>query len=518
MLCAIWLRTRQGTFDYFPSVNNYQSLISLIDAASLQQRKDHLAVLLLLSSDEELRRVIAKLDYWATGSVEEGNRKRTLDVVQIMFEKGRDLNKNQSVIEENIQYGVLFGNFHVFHPPLLVLNKELKLSLRKVTSQISPPASKIAYIQTGGKQKIIPIHEEDGVSVSSCSVTYFSSKINLERFMMSTTQGGMSLAVMIQGQEQVSKSKKSLSDVFVVEDDPMVLEIVARERREAEKLAARAKVTVDGRRRKPMEKMAKFNADIYSQGAGESCQQIPKLKKFSTKKNKNNAAKKDSNQGSVYSPTIDELLKLPDRIEGGKTMEEVLDDMDVEIVKRGRKHEEEMSKVDSEIEAEKMRQEQKDKRFIQNGLLKKRLRDEVTETELRRMFKENLDFLLNIQSGNGDSSRHEAYHKSGRTRQALYYTMITSPYSDDQLDWTLEEMSAVWMRDNKEQMDNNEYVWKVLLPEFFIKLYMDKFDISKIEAEKRIGESPLDPEDDEISDEDLDENEGEESFDTEMYS
>ena len=63
MLCAIWLRTRQGTFDYFPSVNNYQSLISLIDAASLQQRKDHLAVLLLLSSDEELRRVIAKLDY-----------------------------------------------------------------------------------------------------------------------------------------------------------------------------------------------------------------------------------------------------------------------------------------------------------------------------------------------------------------------------------------------------------------------------------------------------------------------
>ena len=49
--------------DYFPSVNNSQSIISLIDAVSLQQRKDHLAVLLLLSSDEELRRVIAKLDY-----------------------------------------------------------------------------------------------------------------------------------------------------------------------------------------------------------------------------------------------------------------------------------------------------------------------------------------------------------------------------------------------------------------------------------------------------------------------
>ena len=40
-------------------------------------------------------------------------------------------------------------------------------------------------------------------------------------------------------------------------------------------------------------------------------------------------------------------------------------------------------------------------------------------------------------------------------------------------------------------MDRNEYVWKVLLAECFIKFYMDKFGFDKREAEKRIRETPL---------------------------
>ena len=55
---------------------------SLIDAVPLQ-RKEYLAVLLLLNTDEEMRRVIAKLDYWVTSSVEEQNKRRTLNVFQI---------------------------------------------------------------------------------------------------------------------------------------------------------------------------------------------------------------------------------------------------------------------------------------------------------------------------------------------------------------------------------------------------------------------------------------------------
>ena len=40
-------------------------------------------------------------------------------------------------------------------------------------------------------------------------------------------------------------------------------------------------------------------------------------------------------------------------------------------------------------------------------------------------------------------------------------------------------------------MDNNEYVWKVLLAECFIKFYMDHFGFHKKEAEERISETPL---------------------------
>ena len=78
-----------------------------------------------------------------------------------------------------------------------------------------------------------------------------------------------------------------------------------------------------------------------------------------------------------------------------------------------------------------------------------------------------------------------------RTRQAVYYTMITDPFTDDQLNWTLEEMSKVWMRNKREQMDYNEYVWKVLLPECFIKVYGDKFGVTRAEAQVMIGETPL---------------------------
>ena len=58
--------------------------------------------------------------------------------------------------------------------------------------------------------------------------------------------------------------------------------------------------------------------------------------------------------------------------------------------------------------------------------------------------------------------------------------MITKPFTDQQLTWVLEEMSAVWMRNEKENQDNNEYVWRVLLPECFIKVYSDFFKVSMV--------------------------------------
>ena len=69
--------------------------------------------------------------------------------------------------------------------------------------------------------------------------------------------------------------------------------------------------------------------------------------------------------------------------------------------------------------------------------------------------------------------------------------MITDPFTDDQLNWTLEEMSKVWMTNMRDKMDNGDYVWKVLIPEYFLKVYGDKFGVSRAEAEVMMRETPL---------------------------
>ena len=172
-------------------------------------------------------------------------------------------------------------------------------------------------------------------------------------------------------------------------------------------------------------------------------------------------------------------------------MNEVLDELDIEIADRRKKHEEEMATIDTDIAAEKQRQEERRERMKKNAVLRDRLEVEVVESVLRRMFKENTEYLKDIEAGRVQSSRHQAFHKSSRSRDALYYTMITDPFTDDQLEWTLEEMGMVWMKTKREQIDNNEYVWKVLLAECFIKFYMDHFGFHKKEAEERISETPL---------------------------
>merc|ERR1719470_786985 len=164
--------------------------------------------------------------------------------------------------------------------------------------------------------------------------------------------------------------------------------------------------------------------------------------------------------------------------------------------------------IDADIATEKQRQEERRERMKTNAVLRNRLEVEITESVLRRMFEENIEYLRDIEAGRVESSRHQAFHKSSRTRHALYYTMITEPFTDDQLEWTLEEMGKVWMKTKREQMDNNEYVWKVLLAECFIKFYMDHFGFDKKETEKRISETPLrkaaeDSEGENSSDEDM---------------
>lgn len=188
-----------------------------------------------------------------------------------------------------------------------------------------------------------------------------------------------------------------------------------------------------------------------------------------------------------FSPNIDDLLKLPERPDdGSKTQEEILDELDVEIARKHKRHELDSAKVDKQIEEERKKKEERKARCKANAKLRNRLEKELSEEKVRGIFRDIIPHLEAIWNGQEDSKRHEAFHKSVRTRQALYYTMITDPFTDDQLDWVLEEMSLIWMRNKREQMENNEYIWKVLLPECFIKIYGDYFGFSKEEAEVKM--------------------------------
>ena len=144
---------------------------SVIDSVGLQ-RKGYMAVLIVLHSDKEHRRVISKLDYWTT--------QNSMEVVQILFEKKIDTCNQEGLVQENLQFAVLFGKFHIFHPPLRVLNAEMKTSLKDVIEKIAPPASKIAVVLTGS-QEIVNIHK-DG-EINECTIIYFAPKQTLERFM-----------------------------------------------------------------------------------------------------------------------------------------------------------------------------------------------------------------------------------------------------------------------------------------------------------------------------------------------
>ena len=196
-------------------------------------------------------------------------------------------------------------------------------------------------------------------------------------------------------------------------------------------------------------------------------------------------------------PSIDELLAIPEqeRDEDGKTMDELLDEADEEIAKRQENHKKAMESADRWMKNFEQERSNREARYIVNAGYRDRLAVEITQPVLRKMFDENIDYLKSIRDGQTESSRHTAFHKDAGSRQALLYIQIHNPFTDAQVDWTLECMADVWMKTWQERADNLDYVSKVLMPECLIKFYMDFFKISKAEAETKIKETPIEDED-----------------------
>ena len=226
---------------------------------------------------------------------------------------------------------------------------------------------------------------------------------------------------------------------------------------------------------------------------------IMKNKLCDLKKLQSKSMKSAKKSGTNHISDVDSLLKLPNTV--GKTSDETLDDWDKVILKRDLKYKEDSAKLDLEIEIGKKKKEDYRKRLKENALLRNRLAQEISKNKLKQMFGNNLVYLKSIHEGETYSARHEDFHKSENARQALLYTMITDPFTDEQVDWVLKEIKDVWMKNSKDMKMMGDYIWKVILPECLIKLYSDFFEMSRTEAEKRIKETPV-------------EGESEEDFDT----
>ena len=168
-----------------------------------------------------------------------------------------------------------------------------------------------------------------------------------------------------------------------------------------------------------------------------------------------------------------------------------LDQKDLQIAEQKEKHSLRMEQLEEKAMEQQKRKKDREERYAANAINRDHLATGLTQPILKQMVANIRSDLEDIKDGLIESSRHKAFHKSLKTRQDLMYTMITHPFTDKQVDWVYEEMASIWLRTEQEHADNNEYIWKVLMPECFIRLYSDFFKLSRKEAEHRIKETPF---------------------------
>ena len=230
----------------------------------------------------------------------------------------------------------------------------------------------------------------------------------------------------------------------------------------------------------------------------------------------NGSIKKNTEVAEIETENLnyDKLLEVPESFAVQSETNKLLDKIDEEIKIKEAAHQEKMATLEREIELEKKRRLEWKQKRKSNATLRDRIQNELTERVIKEMFTGNKTYLEGVWSGEVESCRHKAFHGGIRSRQALYYKMITHPFTDNQVNWVLEEITALWMKDKWEQMEHNDYVWKVILPETFIfflfsfftlyqrpaskvhfevdlKIYSDYFGLTKEEAETRINNTPL---------------------------
>ena len=193
-------------------------------------------------------------------------------------------------------------------------------------------------------------------------------------------------------------------------------------------------------------------------------------------------------------PHVDVLLALP-RKTGGKTDDEILDELDADIARKDKEYVKKCLKVDLERKQIQIKfNKWKDWRK-ENTELGVRLQQELSQAKLSSLLEENLPYIQGIRDGNVPSSRSDDYHHSYKRRFGLYRKASSGPFTLSQTNWVLNHISRRVVEGNSSE--DRDYAFKVLLPEVLIKIYMDVLGLERAEADSRMVGTPIEGEEEE---------------------
>ena len=167
--------------------------------------------------------------------------------------------------------------------------------------------------------------------------------------------------------------------------------------------------------------------------------------------------------------SLEEVLSVPSEAELAKEVR--LDKLDEEIAERKANSERESSLSNEIVDLEKTRLRLWKLRLKENASRRNKIEAELSESMLSDMFEKNKDYFEKIKNGEEYSARHEAFNKGGVYRDRLRDKMIVNPFTDEHERFTIEELhKMLGLSSVTEKMMHSNYIWKVLLPECFIKV------------------------------------------------
>ena len=148
---------------------------------------------------------------------------------------------------------------------------------------------------------------------------------------------------------------------------------------------------------------------------------------------------------------------------------------------RDLEHQAASDKLEKQIDAQRKSNDDWKRRRDQNEEPKRIFQTKLTRNMIHEVFNNEIDLLENIRTGKKSSARHKMFKTSAQSCQALGQQNYTHILSKEQVQWVCEEMDKKWM--------DQDYNWKVLVPEFCVSLYAHFFNTSREIAERKILET-----------------------------